>query len=253
MDGMRVRKNRMIAAVAVATVGSLYWVAPAQADRGRVAPADVAVGSTVAAPSDSGSYSSTLTLTVDAASAPQARILVDGLARQTSAEGSAPIEAPFNEEFEAMAAAEENENASAPKDADGPSRAPDPGGGAPASGGEQIRCNKFYMKTDTNGTFTYQHKCGGNTAPWGYKITPTVQRIIVNNVSQRGMRWSLNGVAQRTMTGHNVEPGYHFHGTFKPVRDGDTVGYNDLITFECNVGPRCKGSITIRGAIKNIR
>lgn len=240
VDGMRVQKTGIAAAgAALFVIGALSWSVPAQA--ADTFTISTEVGSTAAGDT----YSSTYTITVDAAEAARAKVLMVGVQEAAAADSGQVDPEPYDDAFEALAA-----------DGD------DGGGGSTpalftakqaASGTADLYCNTYYGISDFNGTFSYQHRCGGTTAPWGYKLSTAVRSIIVGNISERGMRWSLNGTAKQTSTGHNVVPYYQLHGTWKPVRDGDTVGYNDVISFRCNIGSNCKGSVTIRGAIRNVR
>src|SRR4051812_33652363 len=34
--------------------------------------------------------------------------------------------------------------------------------------GAYLHCNRLYSFSDSNGTFTTQHACGGRTTPWGF-------------------------------------------------------------------------------------
>lgn len=52
-----------------------------------------------------------------------------------------------------------------------------------------VRCGQSYGWSDANGYFTYQHGCGTTTAPWGFKISATVQSIITSLVAEAGMEW----------------------------------------------------------------
>jgi len=126
----------------------------------------------------------------------------------------------------------------------------------PTGDGDQyapVYCNRSYSWTDSNGTFSYQHSCGGATSPWGYSISPGVRSIVSGHVSESGMTWFLNGAAKSKMAPHSgVSPAYVFHGTFNPVKKSDGIEYNDYVTFNCNLGPGCHGTITIHGALRQV-
>lgn len=126
----------------------------------------------------------------------------------------------------------------------------------PTSDGDQyapVYCNRSYSWSDSNGTFSYQHACGGSTSPWGYTISPAVRSIVSGHVSESGMTWFLNGAAKPKMAPHpGVPSSYIFHSTFNPVRKGNGIEYNDYVTFNCNLGPGCHGTITIHGALRQV-
>ena len=50
-----------------------------------------------------------------------------------------------------------------------------------------IACNKSYAWSDPDGIFSFQWPCGSHAAPWGYRILPTIQRMIAGLVNEQGM------------------------------------------------------------------
>jgi hypothetical protein len=104
---------------------------------------------------------------------------------------------------------------------------------APASDpqGATISCGRVATYSDTDGTFTLQHQCGGTTAPWGYTLSAALCAGATTNATEAGMMWALNGATQGTQAFH-IEPcGYQFHGTFNPARDNSHIAYSDVITW----------------------
>lgn len=97
--------------------------------------------------------------------------------------------------------------------------------------GTIIHCNRLYTFSDGDGTYSIQHACGATSSPWGYKISTGVCAIVASAVTEAGMSWTRNGVAQGKQSPH-VEPcDYHFHGTYNPDHDYDHIAYADVFTF----------------------
>lgn len=84
--------------------------------------------------------------------------------------------------------------------------------------GEILLCDRLYAFGDRAGEFTLQHQCGGNTAPWGYRIADPLKAIALSPVSEQGVDWSRNGVRQPRMAPHVEAADYIFHGTFPTAR-----------------------------------
>lgn len=99
-----------------------------------------------------------------------------------------------------------------------------------------IHCNNFTYFDDDNGRYTIQHQCGGNTAPWGFKIAASRCAIAVSLVAEEGMNWTRNGLRQGRQASHLEACDYQFHGNYNPARDGDHITYSDVLTFKVNVG-----------------
>jgi len=118
--------------------------------------------------------------------------------------------------------------------------------GTAASGpnGELLHCNRAYRFSDSNGSFTFQHRCGGTTGPWGYQLSTGLCAIVISGVSESGMAWTRNGRRQGTQ----------FHGTFNPEHDFDVIAYNDHFTFRVEVGGQTgTGNLDIHGSFYSAR
>ena len=124
---------------------------------------------------------------------------------------------------------------------------------SPAQAGPQgarLSCNRLYTYQDGNNTYTIQHKCGGTTAPWGIKISPSLCATAVGSVNEVGMSWTLQGTSKPRQAGHVVSCGYGFHGTYNPVRDNNTVSYADTFTWRmknANARLQVYGTFTATG------
>ncbi len=117
----------------------------------------------------------------------------------------------------------------------------------------QLNCNQEYKFTDPDGSFTYQHRCGGSTSPWGFQISPEVRAIIVGPVDEHGIVWELNGTPQGDQASHTVPADYPFHGTFNPLRDGDHITYIDHYTFTVEIdGQTGEADLTVDGQIHQL-
>lgn len=114
-----------------------------------------------------------------------------------------------------------------------------------APSGALIHCNKFYSFSDSNGTYTIQHACFSATAPWSFKISPSVCAIVTSEVAETGMSWTRNGVTQSRQAPHVEACTYLFHGTYNPAKGLDKITYSDIFSFTVTGG---RGSLTIRGS-----
>lgn len=112
----------------------------------------------------------------------------------------------------------------------------------------KFACNHLYSFSDSDGTYTVQHACGGSTAPWGFKLSSSIRSIVVGNVAESGMSWYKNYGKQPTQASHLVDPAYQFHGTYNPVRMNDKVNYSDSFSFRHNVGGGGSAVVSISGA-----
>lgn len=112
-----------------------------------------------------------------------------------------------------------------------------------------IYCNGSYGFSHENGFYTIQRACGTQTAQWGFRLSPYTQSIIVGYVRELGMDWKKNGIWKPRMAPHTVPSSYRFHGTYNPVRAGDSVYYNDVFAFRHNMGPGGEGTVTIYGSL----
>jgi hypothetical protein len=115
--------------------------------------------------------------------------------------------------------------------------------------GAFLYCNTFYPFSDHDGTFTFQHNCGGTTGPWGYKISSAVCALAVSDVDETGMSWTRNGMVQGRQAPHAVSCSYQFHGTFNPDNDYDFVTYSDNFSFTIEVdGQTGTADLSITGS-----
>jgi hypothetical protein len=103
------------------------------------------------------------------------------------------------------------------------------------TGGAFLLCNQLHTFTDSNGTYTLQHACGGTTAPWGYKISGGLCAVAISSVAEPGMSWTRNGATQPRQAAHNVACSYQFHGTYNPDHDFDSITYSDSFTFRVDI------------------
>lgn len=113
-----------------------------------------------------------------------------------------------------------------------------------------IHCNKAYLYTDQDGTYSIQHACAGTTAPWGYRFSAAFCSIERGNIHESGMTWTRNGVVQGMQAFHDYgcsTVSDQFHGTYNPVRDYDKVTYKDIFTFLIQGG---SGKLTIEGSFQ---
>jgi hypothetical protein len=105
------------------------------------------------------------------------------------------------------------------------------------SGGAFLVCNQLHSFADTNGTYTFQHACGGTTGPWGYLLSTYLCTTVNSPVSETGMSWTRNGAAQPRQAPH---PGmgcrYQFHGNYNPEHDFDSITYSDDFLFTVDGG-----------------
>lgn len=94
--------------------------------------------------------------------------------------------------------------------------------------GAYLYCNHAYSFSDSDGTFTFQHKCGGTTGPWG--------SLVVSDVAEKGMTWTRNGKRQGANAGHPAEYcGYQYHAAFNPDHDYDYITYSDTMDFTIDI------------------
>jgi hypothetical protein len=100
------------------------------------------------------------------------------------------------------------------------------------SGGAFLVCNQAHLFSDTDGTYSVQHACGGTTAPWGYLISTGLCATVTSTVSETGMIWTRNGTAQPKQSPHVEGCRYQFHGTYNPAHDFDEIKYSDDFLFE---------------------
>jgi hypothetical protein len=115
--------------------------------------------------------------------------------------------------------------------------------------GAFLYCNVLYRFSDADGTFSFQHKCGGTTGPWGYKLSAGLCAITISEVHEPGMEWVRNGKKQGRQHDHNYPCTEQFHGTFNPDHDYDFISYSDSFTFRIDVGGQTgSADVTIHGS-----
>ena len=104
------------------------------------------------------------------------------------------------------------------------------------TGGAFLICNKAHLFTDGDGTFSFQHACGGTTGPWGYRLSAGLCTIVISDVTESGMAWTRNGTRQGRQSPHVETCRYQFHGNFNPDKDFDLISYSDTFVFRVDVG-----------------
>ncbi len=80
--------------------------------------------------------------------------------------------------------------------ADQPAQVASRAAASPAVAGPQgtkLLCNKFYKFSDANLSYTVQHQCGGNTVPWGIKLSPAACATATGLVTEAPQHWTKNG------------------------------------------------------------
>lgn len=113
-----------------------------------------------------------------------------------------------------------------------------------------LSCGESFTKVTNEGKWDMKYTCFPTyaTTPWSFKISSTVQYIIVSNVTEDGLWWWRNGVRQTKLARHVVPKDYLFHGTMSKMWNGDSISYQDYFTFRHNVGSGGTGSIAIAGS-----
>jgi hypothetical protein len=111
---------------------------------------------------------------------------------------------------------------------------------APAGGpqGASLRCNTLHRLPTPNATWTFQHRCGGSTGPWGISIAPKWCGVAIGAAAEQGMTWTRNGVNQGRQASHFKSCSYQFHGTYNPDRDYDWITFYDTFQIPVRVGGR---------------
>jgi hypothetical protein len=104
------------------------------------------------------------------------------------------------------------------------------------SGGEFLVCDEVHSFSDSDGTYTIRHPCGGTTGSWSYQISPGVCSFVISNVDETGMIWTRNGTMQGMQAPHDEGCRYFFHGTYNPEQDFDSIAYIDDFTFTVDIG-----------------
>lgn len=113
----------------------------------------------------------------------------------------------------------------------------------------ELRCSVGnYKYADNNGNFNIRNNCAYGTVNWGFTIKPWLQSIATSNVSESGMSWVKDLKNQSRNAPHNVKANYFFHGTFKPTRNGNVIGYSDTMKFKVVSGGKpAQATLTISG------
>lgn len=62
----------------------------------------------------------------------------------------------------------------------------------------------------------------------------------------------VGGSISKASTAVAAPASHLFHGTFNPVVARDGISDDDYISFACNVGVNCRGTIHIYGAIRQV-
>ncbi|MDQ4118565.1 MAG: hypothetical protein M3235_16610 [Actinomycetota bacterium] len=117
---------------------------------------------------------------------------------------------------------------------------------------DRLLCNQSLDRTDDNGYLTLQYQCFANysVTNWGFRIAPDKQATVVGGVLEHGWTWFSNGERQSLGARHRVGSDYLFHGTMKPMRDGDFLDYQDYFTWRHNIGSGGTASLTIAGSLR---
>ncbi|QZQ56722.1 hypothetical protein KZI27_07925 [Curtobacterium sp. TC1] len=97
--------------------------------------------------------------------------------------------------------------------------------------GAKLLCNKFYKFSDANLSYTVQHQCGGNTVPWGIKLSTADCATATGLVTEAPQHWTKNGVTQKAQSGHTVNCSYQFHGNYSGSPDGTHIAYSGVYTW----------------------
>ncbi|BFU44701.1 hypothetical protein KRMM14A1004_29380 [Krasilnikovia sp. MM14-A1004] len=116
--------------------------------------------------------------------------------------------------------------------------------------GESMWCLGYISRNDANSTFYIQYNCGSpRTLTWGWKLSASLQSVIVSSVSEIGLQWWRNGAFAGQNAPHVVPKDYTIHGTMNPVYAGNDIDYQDYATFRHNVGTGGTGSVSWAGSV----
>ncbi|KAK4120425.1 hypothetical protein N657DRAFT_161648 [Parathielavia appendiculata] len=121
-------------------------------------------------------------------------------------------------------------------------------------GPDYISCEGSGDWSDSNGKLTLQYICTTKyPLSWSFKISAAVKKIIVSNVSERGLSWWRNGKKMPQNAPHVEGKGYVFHGTMTGANPNSKIQYQDYFSFRHNVGSGGTGSITFAGEVHTLR
>ncbi|MBV9023897.1 MAG: hypothetical protein JO362_08915 [Streptomycetaceae bacterium] len=101
-----------------------------------------------------------------------------------------------------------------------------------------LYCNTNPTYTNAAGTLDARFNCAYSVINWGLRIAPSVQSNITGDVTEHGVWWWKNGVRMPKNSPHPEPKDYIFHGTLKPVRNGDVVQFQDYMTFPVRINGR---------------
>ena len=116
---------------------------------------------------------------------------------------------------------------------------------------DRLTCQTHLDQSDSNGSWTLQYVCSADYAVlnWGFRLSPASQATVVGPVNEDGLRWWRNSVEQPKNAPHVVPADYLFHGTMKPVYNGDIVDYQDYLSWRHNIGPGGTAAVTFAGSV----
>jgi hypothetical protein len=115
--------------------------------------------------------------------------------------------------------------------------------------GAYLYCDQAYSFSDSDGTYAFQHACGGTTGPWGFKMSSGLCAITTGSVAESGMSWTRNGANMPQQAPHVEGCTYIFHGTYNPDNDYDFMTYNDVLTFRIDIsGQTGTATLDIKGS-----
>lgn len=116
---------------------------------------------------------------------------------------------------------------------------------------ERLACRTNLDRSDSNGNWTLQYQCLEDFAilNWGYRLSPANQATVVGSVTEDGLRWWRNSIEQPKNSPHIVPADYLFHGSMRPVYNGDIVDYQDYLTWRHNIGPGGTAAVTFAGSV----
>jgi hypothetical protein len=117
---------------------------------------------------------------------------------------------------------------------------------------ERLPCQTHKVRLDDNGTINLQYSCYPTKAAiaWSYNLSGTAQTTVVGPINERGMEWWQNSTFRNRGKPHVVPPDYLLHGTIVPVWNGDIIDYQDVISWQHNIGPGGKIVIVFAGSVQ---